>query len=54
MNNDLSEEEKAEVASEIPLDRWGEPNDVADVVEMVIKCKYINGETIVVDGGWSL
>ena len=54
MNNDLSEEEKAEVASEIPLNRWGEPNDVADVVEMVIKCKYINGETIVVDGGWSL
>ena len=54
MNNDLSEEEKAEVASEIPLNRWGEPNDVADVVEMVIKCRYINGETIVVDGGWSL
>ena len=54
MNNDLSEEEKVEIASEIPLNRWGEPNDVADVVEMVIKCKYINGETIVVDGGWSL
>ena len=54
MNNELSEEEKVEIASEIPLNRWGEPNDVADVVEMVIKCKYINGETIVVDGGWSL
>lgn len=54
MNNDLSEEEIAEVANEIPLNRWGEPSDVADVVEMLIKCKYINGETIVVDGGWSL
>ena len=54
MNNDLSEEEKAEVANEIPLNRWGEPSDVADVVEMLIKCKFINGETIVVDGGWSL
>ncbi len=36
-----------------PLKRTGKPSEVADVVEFLIseKASYINGETIVVDGG---
>ena len=41
--------------SRIPQKRWGEPKEVAELVSFVLsnKSKYINGETITIDGGWS-
>lgn len=36
-----------------PLKRTGDPNDVAELVVATIKSNYINGEIIVVDGGYS-
>ena len=38
----------------IPLARWGESSEVADIVCFLIseKSNYINGENINVDGGW--
>ena len=41
--------------SRIPLKRWGEANEIANLVEFLLsdKSSYINGETINIDGGWS-
>jgi ketoreductase RED2 len=36
-----------------PLKRTGEPNDIAEVALALIKSNYINGEIVVVDGGFS-
>lgn len=41
------------VASQIALRRWGEPDDVADVVAFLASdaSRYVTAQTIVVDGG---
>jgi 3-oxoacyl-[acyl-carrier protein] reductase len=36
----------------IPLGRFGEPSEVADVVLMLVNNGYITGQTIHVNGGW--
>lgn len=38
-----------------PMRKWGEAEEVADLVVFLIsdKSKYLNGETINIDGGWS-
>jgi NAD(P)-dependent dehydrogenase (short-subunit alcohol dehydrogenase family) len=48
-----TEEAKRTVASSIPLNRIGEPDEIADVVMFLASdaSRYVNGETIVVDGG---
>jgi pteridine reductase len=46
-----SDEEKAQVASETLLQRWGSPKDVTDTVLFLIRSDYITGEFITVDGG---
>ena len=38
------------------LNRWGNANEVAEVINFLISSSssYINGQTINVDGGWSV
>ena len=36
-----------------PLKRTGEPNDIAELAVALIKSNYVNGEIVVVDGGFS-
>ena len=40
----------------IPLGRFGEPSDVADVVSWLLsdEARYVTGQTVVVDGGQTL
>jgi NAD(P)-dependent dehydrogenase (short-subunit alcohol dehydrogenase family) len=47
-------EERARIAASVPLRRIGVPADVASVVHFLTtpEAGYVNGETIVVDGGW--
>jgi 3-oxoacyl-[acyl-carrier protein] reductase len=49
----LSEPEKKDLISGIPLGRPGKPEDIAGVALMLASdyCQFINGQTIVVDGG---
>ncbi len=49
----LSEKERRELTSGIPLGRAGKPEDVAGVALMLASkyCEFVNGQTIVVDGG---
>lgn len=48
---DYSPERVAAVANKTLLERWGEPDDVADAVLFLVMADYITGEVITVDGG---
>ena len=59
MNNyleNLNEEQKNTIISQIPLGMIGSPNDVANCVEFLASDEsgYITGETIHVNGGMAM
>ena len=44
------------ILSRTPMGRWGNPEEVSNVIEFLIcgKSSYITGTTIFVDGGWNI
>ena len=42
------------IVAKIPLERFGEPSDIADALLYLARAKYVTGQTIVVDGGRTL
>ncbi|MCL6586366.1 MAG: SDR family oxidoreductase, partial [Anoxybacillus sp.] len=48
-----SEDVRTEMLKQIPLARFGEPEDIAKVVSFLVSdaANYITGQTIHVDGG---
>lgn len=52
--NPLSMEEKADIINDIPLNRPGLPQDVANAVSFLLsgKASYIHGEIVRISGGW--
>jgi len=54
MNNHLSNEEVADIVSDIPVGRIGLPEDVANAVMFFSdeKNSYVTGQILNVDGGW--
>jgi len=54
MTDKIPDEIKAEMMKNIPLQRLGQPEDVADCVEFLIsdKASYITGQVISVNGGF--
>ena len=52
MNNCFSEEEKQELASEIPMERFGRAEEVAEAVYLLTQApEYLTGQIITLDGG---
>lgn len=53
MNRCFSEEERADLIAEIPAERMGRPEEVAELA-FSIACghAYLNGQIITLDGGW--
>lgn len=53
MTNKLSEDIKAEMLKQVPLARFGEPQDVARVVTFLASedSSYMTGQTLHIDGG---
>lgn len=51
-----TEESKKQTIAMIPLSRMGQPEDIANTVVFLVseKSEYITGQTIIVDGGWTL
>lgn len=54
MNKNLSQEEIKELEEEIPLERIGQPEEIANCVKFLIENTYITGQVITVDGGWTI
>ncbi len=53
MNGMLSDEEKAELAEEIPVGHFAAPSEIAEAVLSIIKApSYMTGQIIGVDGGY--
>lgn len=52
MNKYLLEEEKKEIQKDIPLERIGEPIDVAKCAKWLIEDNYTTGQVISINGGW--
>ncbi|MCQ2521448.1 MAG: 3-oxoacyl-ACP reductase FabG [Lachnospiraceae bacterium] len=56
MVDQLPEDKKEEYLKEIPLQRFGKPEEIGSVVCMLASdaCSYMTGQVIVLDGGLSL
>ena len=53
MNGRLSEEEREELAQEIPAGRFGTPEEVGALVRLLSEAPlYLTGQVITMDGGW--
>lgn len=52
--NDLSEQDKQQVLSEIGLARLGSPEDIAEAILYMSKASYVTGQVLAVDGGRSI
>ncbi|HEX7065355.1 MAG TPA: SDR family oxidoreductase [Bacillales bacterium] len=54
MLHHLSEQDKIELAEEIPMGRFGEPEEIAELAAFLIsdKASYINGEIVSINGAW--
>ncbi len=48
-------DKRKKISEKTLLDRWGEPSEVAKVINFLIsdESSYINGQSILVDGGWT-
>lgn len=56
MTNKLTDDQKKELAKNIPLNRLGNPEDIAKVVAFLCseEADYITGQVIAVDGGMTM
>lgn len=53
MNSAFTEEEKAQLANEVPMGRFGTPDDVAKMVVLLANAPvYLTGQIIGFNGGW--
>lgn len=50
----LSDRSKKQIISQIPLQRLGQPNEIAQTAMFLAQNDYITGQTIVVDGGMTI
>jgi len=49
-----AEQKRLNLEQRIPLHREGTPDQVADVVLMLLRNEYITGETVTIDGGLTM
>jgi NAD(P)-dependent dehydrogenase (short-subunit alcohol dehydrogenase family) len=53
-SKNLSQEEWEKLLAKVPMKRSARPEEIASTLEFLIKNEYVTGQTIVVDGGYSL
>jgi len=53
-SNNVSDKEWDKLVGKLPLNRPAKPEEISSALEFLLKNEYITGQTIVVDGGYSL
>lgn len=55
-NKSLTEEQSSELKKQVPLNRFAEPNEIAELVFFLSseKNSYITGQNIIIDGGFTI
>ena len=48
----LSKEAKSKILKKIPSNKFGDPVNIVNAVEFLIKSDYVNGASINIDGGY--
>ena len=54
MNSKFSIDEINKIKEEIPLEKIGDPSDIAKCVNWLIEDEYTTGQIISINGGWSI
>ena len=54
MNKEYSKKEIDEIKEEIPLEKIGNPSDIAKCIEWLIEDNYTTGQIIGINGGWAI
>ena len=54
MNSNLTPEDIESLKEEIPIERIGEPEEVAKAVRMLFENEYITGQVLEINGGWHI
>lgn len=54
MNAEYNTKELEEIKEEIPLQKLGECEDIARCIKWLIEDKYVTGQIIAINGGWSI
>jgi len=54
MTEKMPDSKRIQIKRRIPLNRFGTCKDVADTIEFVLNSNWITGQTIIVDGGFSI
>lgn len=54
MTQDLSTKVKTQIETEIPLKRFGTPEEVAQAAIFLAENDYMTGQTIAIDGGMTM
>jgi 3-oxoacyl-[acyl-carrier protein] reductase len=52
MNKDITEQEIEELNNQIPLGKFGKPEDIAKCVSWLVEDQYTTGQIISPNGGW--
>ena len=52
MNNNLSEDDKKSFAEEIPMGRFGRPEEIAELILHLASASYTTGQVFTADGGF--
>jgi len=53
-SKNLSQEEWEKLLAKVPMKRSARPEEIVSTLEFLLKNEYVTGQTIVVDGGYSL
>ena len=54
MFNDLSTKAKKNILDDIPAKRLGRPDEISELIKLLISTGYLTGQTFTLDGGYSV
>ena len=54
MNKEYSKDDIDNIKQDIPLQKIGQPEDIAKCVKWLVEDEFTTGQVIAIDGGWAI